>query len=91
MTGIYAIRLFDEQEICYERMAKTGFQSLRYNEGLTLDGVAFWDPIQVACADADASRIEYINHHTKIWVAIWRVSVHDSSILASCASALHRR
>ena len=70
VTGICATRLYNEQEICYGNMAKTEFQSLRYDDSLALDDVAFWDSIQVTCADADTSLIEYINHHAKIWVAV---------------------
>ena len=70
VTGICATRLYNEQEICYGNMAKTEFQSLRYDDSLTLDDVAFRDSIQATCADADTSLIEYINHHAKIWVAV---------------------
>lgn len=70
-----AARLFDKQEISYQRLAKIRVQSLRYDHSLTSSISAFWDPVQIACADTDTAVVEYIDYHAKIRTTIGRTSV----------------
>jgi len=70
-----AVRLNNQQEVSNGSATEGCVHSLRYDESHALGNTAFWNAIMIAGTDADTSIVEYVDHHAKIRVAVWRTSV----------------